>query len=444
MFWLRDQTRRRLLLAAFCLFCVLPSVAVLAWGTSRHWPGYVGREAEELSRQLGLHVSLSGLKYARPGAMLYEGLKVTDPEMGQLLLHCRRLEAQWGSDADAQGKRASVLVLRASQPELQAEGLPRLWQLLGRVLQRDYGITQLNTHLVAADVAIQSGEGVETLTSMEGEIESAADRTEAKLEFRLAGMEMPEPACIRVLRNRQVMPPASTFELNTRGSALPCRLLAMGIDTLRPLGSHARFRGNVWANQTRDGTAADNWEGELLGHLSDVDLGTVLGERFPHQLSGMAQLAIQSAHFHQGRLEDCACEITAGPGFISRSLLDAAVQRLMLIPGPEASLPGDPLPYQQLSLAATIDLYGLQVYGRCPSAGRGAILVGPQGLLLGQPVLQPQPVVALLQMLVPANEVQVPASRQTDWLLRHLPIPPVLARRDVKMAVPGVESRQER
>ena len=41
--------------------------------------------------------------------------------------------------------------------------------------------------------------------------------------------------------------------------------------------------------------------------------------------------------------------------------------------------------------------------------------------LLGNPVCQPQPVVALLGMLVPGSEVQVPAPRQTAWLMRHLP-----------------------
>ena len=33
---------------------------------------------------------------------------------------------------------------------------------------------------------------------------------------------------------------------------------------------------------------------------------------------------------------------------------------------------------------------------------------------------------ALVQTLVPQSAVQVPASRQTDWLLRHLPVPEVI------------------
>ena len=37
------------------------------------------------------------------------------------------------------------------------------------------------------------------------------------------------------------------------------------------------------------------------------------------------------------------------------------------------------------------------------------------------------PVAALVQALVPDSRVQVPATRQTDWLLRALPLPDVQA-----------------
>ena len=36
------------------------------------------------------------------------------------------------------------------------------------------------------------------------------------------------------------------------------------------------------------------------------------------------------------------------------------------------------------------------------------------------------PVVAIIQMLVPDSRVQVPATRQTDWLLNLLPVPDIV------------------
>jgi hypothetical protein len=318
---------------------------------------------------------------------------------------------------------------------LPVDGLRRLWQVLGRILQHDCGMVDCDVRLAADHVVLQSEGNAETLVGVEGEIDSLTGKAEAKLKFGVAGLEMPEPACLRVFRNRQVSPPATGFELNTHGSALPCRLLATGIESMRPFGPQARFCGCFWAHQTCDTAGSDDWEGELFGQLSDVDLGSLVEERFPHRLSGMAQIEIQPAHFSHGRLEDGTCELRAGPGDISRSLLDAAADRLGLIRSPQVSLAGDLVPYEQLSLGASIDGYGLRLQGRCPSA---AILLGRQGpLLTSEPVARPRPVVALLQMLVPASEVQVPATRQTDWLMRHLPIPPIMASRDAKTAAPA-------
>jgi hypothetical protein len=64
--------------------------------------------------------------------------------------------------------------------------------------------------------------------------------------------------------------------------------------------------------------------------------------------------------------------------------------------------------------------------------------------LTSEPVVRPQPVVALLQMLVPASDVQVPATRQTDWLMQHLPVPPMMATRDAKTAGPPNDLRSDR
>jgi len=425
MFRLHDRTRRRICVAAFFLFCVLPAVLILLWGITRHWPGYVAAEARRLSRQLGLCVSLEGLKYLRPGAVLYQGLQLSNPETGQTLLRCRVLEADYSHATDAEGRRKPSLVLMASQPEIQAEGLPRLWRLVRQPLQCEGGAAEFDVRLAAADLTVKSAQGAATLTGVQGSIEMLSGGSQAQVAFRLAGADMPQPARVRIVRNRQITPPASGFEIDTGGGSLPCTLLAMGLPELNSLGPDARFRGYIWANETA-GQPAGAWDGEVTGQMSRVDLGQLVSERFPHRLSGTAQLSIQSARFYRGRLEEGTCTLTAGPGVISRSLVDAAAAKLTLQRGARPATQGDMLPYQELSLAALLDSNGLRLQGRCATGDPGTILSDGRQRLLGEPLLQPQPVVALLQTLVPASEVQVPATRQTDWLVRHLPVPRVV------------------
>ena len=422
MFRLHDRTRRRICVAGFFLLCILPTVLVAGWCVAWHLPGHVSAEARRLTRQLGLDVTLEGLRHLRPGVVLYEGLELADPETGRSVLRCRLLEARRTKTADQQGQPQTSLVLIASQPEIDSAGLDRL----GRMLQRQTGRPEVDVRLAAAEATLLADENSQTLTDLQGGVESLPDGTQAQVSFRLAGIEMLEPIRIRIARNRQTMPPTTAFELDTGGGAVPCSVLAAGLPILEPLGSRSRFRGYIWANQTSDDRTSGRWNGEVTGQLLDVDLGNLVTDRFPHKLSGTGQVTIQSARFRRGRLEDASGTLAAGPGVISRSLMDAAVGRLYLIQGDEPQASGELVPYEQLALAFAIDSQGLRLQGRCSAGGTDAILVDRRSRLLGAPLLQPQPVVALLQALVPASEVQVPATRQTDWLMRHLPVPQVI------------------
>ncbi len=444
MFRLHENTRRRICRAAFFLLCVLPTAGVSVWCARRHLPGVAGAEARELQRELGLDVSLEGLRHLRPGGVLYEGLELSDPETGRLVLRCRVLEADWEQTTDGQGRRRASLVLIASQPEIEAAAVDQLRELLGRMLRRRTGRPQMDVRLAAGQLTLRSAGGSQTLTELEGSIESFPDGTRSEASFRLAGIDTPQPIRIRVVRNRQTTPPASAFELDTGGGAVPCDLLAMGLPCLERFGPRSRFRGYIWVNQTGDGRTTAHWAGELAGQVFDLDLDDLVTGHFPHKLSGTAQVTVHSARFRGDRLEEAAGTLTAGPGVISRSLIDAAVEQLGLARGAEPEAPGDLVPYGQLALAFLIDSRGLQLQGGCSASAPGAILVDRQGRLLSQPTLQPQPVVALVRMLVPASRHQVPATRQTDWLIGLLPIPEIVPPEDAQPAIPQARLRLDR
>jgi hypothetical protein len=352
--------------------------------------------------------------------MLYEQLEAADPETGQMIFRCRLLEIVCGQQSDPQGQRRATLTMTASQPEVEAAALDRIWRCLQRALEGFSGPLEADLQLAAAEMTLRAADNSQTLTDVKGAVENLPGGMHAQLDFRLAGAETPEPARIRVVRNRQVSPPASGFELHTGGGELPCTVLAMGLDELKPLGPHCRFRGYIWANETPDG-----WQGEVTGQLVELDLGGLVTDHFPYKLAGSGEVTIQSARFRRGRLEEGSAIVVAGPGMIDRSLLTAAIDRLGLAAGTEPLPAGELVPYEQLAFSATLDAQGLRLGGRCTAAEPGTILSDGRNRLLGEPVEQPAPAVALVQTLVPQNAVQVPAGRQTDWLLRHLPMPEV-------------------
>ncbi len=425
MFRLHDVARRRICIAGFFLLCVAPTAVVAAWCAWRHRPGYLADESRRLGRELGLAVSLDAVKYLRPGAARYEGLELADPETGQTVFRCRVLEAGWKKAADPQGRQRSTLVLSASEPEIETAAASQLGRLLRRVLQRGRDRPETHVQFSAGDLTLRSEHYAQTLVELHGGIDAFPTGTEAWIGFRLAGVDMLQPVRIRVGRNRQTAPPVTGFELDTGGNAIPCSVLALGLPGFNQLGPRSQFRGIIWASEARQGPACDGCSADATGQLIDVDLGRLVTDCSAHQLSGLGLVTIQSARIRRGRLQQATGTLQAGPGVISRSLITAAVERLHLIEGAQPATPGDLVPYEQLALAAILDADGLSIQGRCRAAGLGTVLVDRHSRLLSEPVFQPQPVAALLQTLVPANEVQVPATRQTDWLMRHLPLPPV-------------------
>ncbi len=441
MFRLHDKTRRRFCMAGFVLFCVAPTLGAAAWCAMRHMPWTAQEEAKSLGRQLGLEVHLSGLKNLRPGVVLYEDFELADPETGQCLLHSRLLEIQWKTIADGAGGGKPVIVLSASQPEIETAGLRQLGGLLQRAMQGQTGRPAVDLRISAQELTLRAGTNSQTFTGVEGSLDNPPGGVQAIVSFRIPGIDMQEPVKIRMVRNRQTSPPASGFELSTGDGELPCDLLAAGLSELGALGSRCRFRGCIWANQDSGGQAIDNWSGEATGQLTGVDLDRLLTDHFPHKLSGAADVTIKTARFRHGRLEQAAGTIMAGPGIVSRSLLQAAVKHLQLASGADLDLLGDLAPYDRMALDLFMDGGGLRIVGQCSAANSGVVMTDHRFCLLAAPDARSRPVAAFIQTLVPESMVQVPATDQTDWLVAHLPMPPAVAPQTREATVPSGQLR---
>jgi hypothetical protein len=188
------------------------------------------------------------------------------------------------------------------------------------------------------------------------------------------------------------------------------------------LGDRCKFQGRVCATQTNDG-----WSGDISGRLDDVDLDRLVTDRFPHKLSGVAQVVINRAAFDRGRVTSAAGSLDSPGGVVSRSLLTAAAESLHWTSSRAIHDTEQPLwQYRRLAFAFALDNNGLVIAGRCQAPSPGAILVDSRDALLADP---PEPVVsalALVRTLAPQNEILVPASKETDALLHALPLPNVI------------------
>jgi len=425
MFRFHDTTRRRICIAAFFVLCLVPTAGISAWCLWRQMPARTAGEAQRLTRTLGLDVSLDRLAHPRPGIVVYEEFGLSDPETGQVVLRCPALKTGWKETAAGQGGPKTALVLSASKPQIQAATLDHLGRLLDRILRRQIDCPPCDVWLSAGEAELRTDVDSHALEDLQGSIESHASGSRAQAVFRLAGVDGKEPIAIRIERDRRTVPPSTRVELSTGGSAVPCRLLALGWNAWQLWGPQSRFRGSLWARQTTDG-----WDGEMAGELIEVDLGNLLADDALEGCTATAHVTIHSARFHHGRLQEASGTVVAGRGAIDRRLIDRLADRLQLVQVVKPSGTGDVVPYEQLAFAFLLDSRGLQLRGQCAAAGRGAIMVDGYTCLLAEPLAQPQPIVGLWQTMAAG----VP---EASRLLRYLPVPQPADPEAVKSHVAG-------
>ncbi len=405
MFDLHHNTRRWICRTGFFALALLPTLSVLAWTASHYLPGEIDRHRRQLSAQLGLQVEIDSVSHPRPGQTLYEALRLIDPDSGRIVFACRTLEA---------GRRDNDLVLIASTPEMEVEGLTDLWRIVARKLRMDSLGQRPALRFFAQQLTLHGEDNAQTITEVMGQIGPVANKTgstAATLRYRIAGNAPSQPAWITVGRKVSGGVAVSHLNLNTQETQLPLSLLRPLLPAVANLGQEALFRGSIWAEQTSDG-----WSGELVGELAQVDLNRLVTENFPHKLSGTASVMLQDARFKQGRLLQASGTLTAGPGVVEKSLLAAGGRWL----GLKSAALGSRrfIPYDRLAARFQVDGSNLHIQP-------AALISSASGPLLSQTSKQPQPLLGLVRMLVPQNETHVPATRETDWLLAHLPLPRV-------------------
>lgn len=424
MFRLHDRTRRRLALGLFGLLVVLPTTLAVVWAVWLHVPGYVQTEADRLSQQLGVRVSLLKVRPLTPATTVYDGVELFDPETGAPLLFCGRLEVheRWFSSA-ASGSPQASLVLTGSEVAIDLTQADSLGQVLERLLSRRTGWGDVDVQFEASQLGLRKADrSIEPLYGVQLRLQGAPQESRAEATFRLTASERDDAIRVVFGRSREHESPSRHFAFATGRSAVPCRLLPAWLGLSELLGPQSSVQGSLKSRRTERGWSAELADPRAPLVFQNVDLDRLVSQRFPpHTLRGTGRITLQPLRQTDGRLQELQGWIECFEGGeVSPSLLEAATQRLAL---PDHPLPSQALlPYRRLALGFSIDKQGLRVW--CGDPQSKTIVQGANGPLLLSGDMQPQPVTALVQLLVPEGHVALPTSASATWLLERLPLPP--------------------
>lgn len=409
---MRLAMRRMICRWGFIMLCVVPTLvtggAALFVHSPLFWSLCKASWESHLSVQLGIGATIDHVVRARDGRLVLHGLRLSDPERARDVAVIRSVEItftnhQWN--------------VELNQCQLSDGSLTWLTRRL-----HDHVMT---TAKLAATVRIHAPNLVLTgagppvcLAEFDCRIRDDAGGREALIAFQMPGQDTSEPIHFRLVRNRQLDPPATGWELHTGATPLPCLAAARWLPALARLGEPSSFTGSVWAELTASG-----WNAEVRGTFQELDLDQLVTGSFPHKLSGMATVQIDRCMLKSGRISEIAGQIEATHGVISASLLNAASAALQL-----QQREGDDLtmltPYDKLALSFALDADGLTVQGLADS--HGAVLLDSGGTLVLSRNVTPLPPLALVRLLVPDSRLNVPATKETALLVRMLPLPQII------------------
>ena len=413
MFSLHETTQRKLCRILFVALCGVPTLLLIVYGLRLNLPGHRAAVASELAEQIGAGVFLDDIVYPRPGHTRLFNVKLRDPETGGEIGQMRELDI-----VETDGR----IVVYAAQPRLDARHFALVWRRLeDRVLRAGPSAAQ-RIELRAADLTITSPKAeAQTLRQVLLVITREETGTVAELKYSVAGIDMPEPAVLRLAQRRSGAEQSSTqLAWHTGGAALPVAPWVAKFPWLAQLGKNCHFRGELTAEETSQG-----WRGELAGELRRIDLEQLVSDQFPHKLSGESRAIVEQLRFEQGRVVAARGRIEAGPGVLGQSLVASMAEHFSWQIGGEraASVKPDALRrYSQLALHFSLDEQRLKLRGECAdSPERTALAVGGERYLT-PPENSVSPL-AIVRALSPASDHDVPATKATRSLIQVLPLP---------------------
>jgi hypothetical protein len=275
MFSLHERTKIRLCRTAFVLTCLAPTVLVLAWAISIRLPGYLRGHEQAIAAHLGLRVRLGAVHIPSPGVVLYESLELSDPETGQLVARLPFAEIQ---------SHSGMVDIQLPYPALvNGHRIDLVWRLVQDHSRGNDDWPALTFR--AENVTLGLPGGDQTLTGLAGRVDTTETDWRMAVDFRraVAGKTQDAKTSFSLRRHRARQGITSNLQLVTGGTPLPCALAESIWPEVTHLGKAADFQGRIVATQ-----AWGHWTTQVVGQVGHIDLDRLIGQQFPHGMSGTA------------------------------------------------------------------------------------------------------------------------------------------------------------
>lgn len=440
MFPLTRPYRQALATIAIFATGVLPTILIASTAWRFRGSGHLRDVEIELGGELGFLVSLQSVRYPRPREVVYEGLVLRQEEPRRKglreIARARALRVQ---------RDDRELLIEADALTLLGESPRLVMAQVGALLQRPLDETYERISLTAQRCDLELGlPGLNyELRELAGTFQTDRVAPSLRFSYRLNTRGSTLSRCeVLFTRDRTIEPIQTSLVMKTvEGPPLPARILDVFFDSSEWLGTGARVDGSLILHQA----GATDWDGEFQGNLLDVDLATLVGQRFPSQrLSGLARLAIKSARWGerpgQGRgWINASGALTTGQGSIGLGLLHALESCMSVRVSDRAKLLASrttDIDFRALGLTFVMSADGeIRLSGALGQEFSPDVIAATSNMPLAYAPRGAVNVRGLIKTLVPTPKTQpdlmIPLTAESQLLL-SLPAPPRLELKSIE------------
>jgi hypothetical protein len=322
--------RQALATLALLGFTVAPTLYVVgvAWRINR--PSHVREVEQELGRQLGLEVTLEGVRHLRPGEDVLRGMVLRQAEpRGQAATEVARASvvrihrAQWHMTLEIDN-----LSIHGESPKQAMAQVNALLQRAGHAALSQVSFAAQQTEVVLGGGGSERSERMlYRFNDVAGTFQADAIAPTVTISYRVPADSSSTRCELSLTRDRRGEAARTLLTFKTmEGLPLPAVVLEPFFDSAGWLGRSAKVEGTLTLSQTD----ASDWAAEFSGTLLDVDLAALVCRRFPeHRLTGLARVQVSRARWDErpgsqgpGWVE-AEGELASGPGMISMELMRA-------------------------------------------------------------------------------------------------------------------------
>ncbi len=426
--------RQALATLAMTVLTVVPTgyVALTAWRINR--PGHIRDVEIEIGRSVGLQVTLDGVRYPRPGEVVYQGmvLRQDEPRRGGLTEIARAKSVRLRRNGRELMLEAEGLTLRAASPKA---AMAQVGTLLSGAGEGTYRQVSLAAPSCTIELATGAAKGLTfELRDLAAAFQNDKKVPSLSASYRLVDDGGSTRCELSLARDRKAEAVETIVILKTmEGLPLPARVFDAFFESDAWLGSSARVQGALTLTQS----GSSDWQAEFSGDLIDVDLKTLFERRFPrHRMTGLAHVAIKQARWANRAGQGFGWvgaegELSTGAGTIGVDLLHSLGREMRFRMSSKLNVRHPDVSFS--SVGFTFDLTSdgdIQVGGGFRSQfAPDDILVDNERAMVKAPDGRAN-VRGLLKSLFPASADNLaPVTTDSQRVSRFLPLPPDVASR---------------